>query len=299
MKKYHLLFYLILLNLTVTANNRTEALLSILKSNKPDYIFVVAHRGDWRHAPENSIAAIKSAISIGADMVEIDIQKTKDGDFVLMHDNSIDRTTNGKGYINNYTVKELKNFKLRYNSGELSKETIPTLKEALSACKGKILVNIDKGENYLSDIEPIIKEAGMENYIILKGRGSVNDVKKKLSLYKNIIYMPIVDLDTSGAIPYIDSFLKDFQPIAMEIGFKTDDFEQLSYIDKIAESNCRIWINTLWESLCGGHDDEKAVNDPDNSWGWILKNKATIIQTDRPQELITYLKQKGLRKIDW
>ena len=225
MKKYHLLFYLILLNLTVTANNRTEALLSILKSNKPDYIFVVAHRGDWRHAPENSIAAIKSAISIGADMVEIDIQKTKDGDFVLMHDNSIDRTTNGKGYINNYTVKELKNFKLRYNSGELSKETIPTLKEALSACKGKILVNIDKGENYLSDIEPIIKEAGMENYIILKGRGSVNDVKKKLSLYKNIIYMPIVDLDTSGAIPYIDSFLKDFQPIAMEIGFKTDDFE--------------------------------------------------------------------------
>ena len=119
MKKYHLLFYLILLNLTVTANNRTEALLSILKSNKPDYIFVVAHRGDWRHAPENSIAAIKSAISIGADMVEIDIQKTKDGDFVLMHDNSIDRTTNGKGYINNYTVKELKNFKLRYNSGEL------------------------------------------------------------------------------------------------------------------------------------------------------------------------------------
>ena len=105
MKKYHLLFYLILLNLTITANNRTEALLSILKSNKPDYIFVVAHRGDWRHAPENSIAAIKSAISIGADMVEIDIQKTKDGDFVLMHDNSIDRTTNGKGYVSNYTIK--------------------------------------------------------------------------------------------------------------------------------------------------------------------------------------------------
>ena len=89
-----------------------------------------------------------------------------------------------------------------------------------------------------------------------------------------------------------------FGPYAMEIGFKTDNFEQLSYIDKIAESNCRIWINTLWESLCGGHDDEKAVNDPDNSWGWVLKNKATIIQTDRPQELITYLKQKGLRKID-
>ena len=44
---------------------------------------------------------------------------------------------------------------------------------------------------------------------------------------------------------------------------------------------------------------KKAVNDPDNSWGWVLKNKATIIQTDRPQELITYLKQKGLRKIDW
>ena len=188
MKKYYLLFYLILLNFTVTANNRIETLLSILKSNEPDYIFVVAHRGYWRYAPENSIAAIKSAISIGADMVEIDIQKTKDGDFVLMHDNNIDRTTNGKGYISNYTVKELKNFRLRYNDGKLSNETIPTLKEALSACKGKILVNIDKGENYLSDIEPIIKETEMENHIVLKGRSSVNDTKEKLSRYKNIIY---------------------------------------------------------------------------------------------------------------
>ena len=139
MKKYHLLFYLILLNLTITANNRTEALLSILKSNKPDYIFVVAHRGDWRHAPENSIAAIKSAISIGADMVEIDIQKTKDGDFVLMHDNSIDRTTNGKGYVSNYTIKELKNFRLRYNDGKLSNETIPTLKRHYRPVKAKFL----------------------------------------------------------------------------------------------------------------------------------------------------------------
>ena len=77
-----------------------------LQDSRSDYVFVVAHRGDWRHAPENSVAAIKGAADMGVDMVEIDIQRTKDGGFVLMHDESIDRTTEGKGNVADYTVEE-------------------------------------------------------------------------------------------------------------------------------------------------------------------------------------------------
>lgn len=107
------------------------------------------------------------------DMVEIDIQRTKDGGFVLMHDGSIDRTTEGKGNVADYTVEELKRFRLRRADGSLSDETIPTLEEALTACKGAVLVNIDKGGDYLSEIAPIIRKTGTEDHVVLKGRGTV------------------------------------------------------------------------------------------------------------------------------
>lgn len=297
MKRTVLCGLCLFLTLSIQAVGRIDSLLAILKSNDSGYVFVVAHRGDWRHAPENSISAINNAAAMGVDMVEIDIQKTKDGDFVLMHDGNINRMTDGTGNISDYTVEELKKFRLRFNDGTLSDERIPTLKEALLACKGKLLVNIDKGGDYLADITPIIQETETENHVILKGRNSVEQVKKQLVGYKDIIYMPIVDLDSDGAISYIDSFLSDFHPVAMEVSFKTDDFLQLSYVNNIADAGCRIWINTLWESLCGGHEDEKAITQPDANWGWVLKQRATIIQTDRPVELISYLKQKGLREI--
>lgn len=287
----------VMLCLAVSAGERIDTLLSVLKSNVPGYVFVVAHRGGWRHAPENSVAAIEHAVAMGCDMVEIDIQKTKDGDFVLMHDGNIDRTTDGKGEVGSYTADELKRFRLRFCDGTLSEERIPTLREALLACKGKILVNIDKGGDYLADIEPLIRETGTENHVVLKGRNAVDDVLRQLSGYDEIVYMPIVDLDAEDALPCVDSFLAGMRPWAMEISFKTDDFPQLSYVNRIADAGCRIWINTLWASLCGGHEDEKAMNDPDGNWGWVLEKRATIIQTDRPVELIAYLSSRGLRDL--
>lgn len=279
------------------AAGRVKKLRAELADSRSDYVFVVAHRGDWRHAPENSIAAIEGAAAMGVDMVEIDIQRTKDGGFVLMHDGSIDRMTEGKGNVADYTVEQLKRFRLRRADGSLSDQTIPTLEEALRACKGKLLVNIDKGGDYLAEIAPIIRATGTENHVVLKGRQAVDRVKAQLEGYEDIIYMPIVDLDGEGAIPYIWSFLDGFRPWAMEVGFKTDDFAKLSYLPFIAASGCRVWINTLWASLCGGHEDEKAMKDPDAHWGWVLDRQATIIQTDRPRELIEYLEQRGRREL--
>ena len=86
---------------------------------------------------------------------------------------------------------------------------------------------------------------------------------------------------------------------AYELCFKDDANPNLKIIDEIAKSGSRIWMNTLWDSLCGGHDDENALlESKDKHWGWMLKHKATMIQTDRPQELIHYLEEKGLRDLE-
>ena len=84
-------------------NKSVEQLIKSLKNADSDRVIVVAHRGDWRNAPENSLQAIKNCIDMGVDIVEIDVRETKDGHLVLMHDKTINRTTNGKGKVNSWT----------------------------------------------------------------------------------------------------------------------------------------------------------------------------------------------------
>lgn len=298
MKRTELLIFLFLstLNLGV-AQDRIPVLSKLLKDTQSDYVFVIAHRGDWRNAPENSVSSIKKAVDIGVDMVEIDIQRTKDGIFILMHDDTIDRTTDGNGKVSEFTFEQLKQFRLKNHDGTLSDERIPALKDALLTCKDKIMVNIDKGGDHLDLILPLIEETDTKDHVILKGTGSVSAVKAVAGL-TDFIYMPVIHLTGSDDIIRLNSFLTDLHPFAVELIFHTDTIPVEEYARKITESNARVWINSLWASLCGGHDDEKALSDPENNWGWLLKQHATMIQTDRPEELIRYLESKGRRKVD-
>ena len=298
-KKLFFLLPILLTAFSISAQTRTDKLLKNLHDNESKYIFVIAHRGDWRNAPENSLQSIEKAIAMKVDMIELDIQPTKDGNFICMHDETLDRTSTGKGPIKDYTTEELKKFVLRSGNGIKTRQPIPTLKEALNVCKGRILVNIDKGGTYIKEIMPIIQECGMEKQVIIKGYYPVEKVKKEYGSNESMLYMPIVNLWDKEAVATIQTFIKNFTPIAYELCFKDDANPNLIIIDEIAESGSRVWMNTVWDSLCGGHDDENALlESKDKHWGWMLKHKATMIQTDRPQELIHYLEEKGLRDLE-
>ena len=283
-KKLFFLLPILLTAFSISAQTRTDKLLKNLHDNESKYIFVIAHRGDWRNAPENSLQSIEKAIAMKVDMIELDIQPTKDGNFICMHDETLDRTSTGKGPIKDYTTEELKKFVLRSGNGIKTRQPIPTLKEALNVCKGRILVNIDKGGTYIKEIMPIIQECGMEKQVIIKGYYPVEKVKKEYGSNESMLYMPIVNLWDKEAVATIQTFIKNFTPIAYELCFKDDANPNLKIIDEIAKSGSRVWMNTLWDSLCGGHDDENALlESKDKHWGWMLKHKATMIETDRPQ----------------
>ena len=130
-------------------NQSIEALIQNLEDSQNKEVIVVAHRGDWRHAPENSLQAIQNCIDMGVDMVEIDIQKTKDGHLVLMHDKTINRTTSGNGRVKHFTLDSLKSFNLKDGLGKRTAFEIPTLEEAMLLAMDKILVNLDKAYPYL------------------------------------------------------------------------------------------------------------------------------------------------------
>ena len=102
----------------------------------------LGHRGYSAKYPENTMEAFVKAYDIGFDGIETDVQMSKDGELVLIHDEKINRTSNGKGFVRDYTLKELKQFNFAYNEKGLY--SIPTLKELLTFIKGKeFLVNLE------------------------------------------------------------------------------------------------------------------------------------------------------------
>lgn len=253
-------------------------------------ILVISHRGDWRNAPENSLQAIRNCIAMGVDIVEIDIQKTKDGQLVLMHDNTLDRTTTGKGRVSDWTLDSLKTLFLRDGIGHSTYHKIPTLKEAMLEAKGHIMVNLDKCYDYFPEAFKILEATGTTDHVILKGYNkTVDEVKQYLKDYLSKIYfMPIINLDAPGAATTLDAFQKNMKPVAVELVFASDTSKVLSRLDVIRQRGSRVWINSLWGNLCANHDDERAVNDLAGTYGWILQKGANMIQTDRPAMLLKY-----------
>ena len=104
---------------------------------------IIAHRGASAHAPENTMAAFQLTLEMAADGIELDAMLAKDGEVVVIHDESVDRTTNGTGLIKELTLQELQ--KLDAGGGE----KIPTLNEVLTHFAGRFLINIELN-NYSS-----------------------------------------------------------------------------------------------------------------------------------------------------
>jgi len=143
-------------------------------------VMVAAHRGDWRNAPENSLWAFKNAAAMGVDIVELDLAKTKDGVIVIMHDQTIDRTTNGKGAPSDYTYEEIQKFGLRNGLGRVTNNHIPTLKDVMLALKGKsVMVNLDKSYPYYHEAFVVLKETGTLKQAIFKAEVTYAQLKEK------------------------------------------------------------------------------------------------------------------------
>ena len=100
-------------------------------------VIVVAHRGGANLGPENTLECISKGISAGADWIEIAVHLSADGKLVVCHDASVDRTTNGKGWISQMSYEEIRKLKVKDNNGDLCEGHIPTLDEVLDLIKGK------------------------------------------------------------------------------------------------------------------------------------------------------------------
>ena len=262
---------------------------------------VVAHRGCWSRAPENSVAAIENCIRLGVDMVEIDVRSTADGALVLMHDTTVDRTTTGGGKISDMTLDDVRRLKLRQGAGgrhaAVTEARVPTLAEALLAARDRILVNLDLKAEEEAEVIALVEKLSMNGQILMKLRATPQEDRLlNAPFHGKTPYMPVVGVCLPRKSPHCKPQLRvplaeyaRFNPVAYEVCFFNDrDFLRQALAQPRA-ANTRIWVNTL------GRDDERALENPESTWGGLIDMGVSIIQTDRPEELLAYLRSRPER----
>ena len=147
---------------------------------------VWAHRGASGYAPENTLVAFQKAIDLKADGIELDVQMTKDGQLVIIHDETVDRVSDARGWVKDYTYEELKKLNVNKKFPEYGKVRIPTLKEVYLLVKDtELIVNVELKngivfyENIEEKVLELTKEMGLQDRIVYSSFNHYSVMKLK------------------------------------------------------------------------------------------------------------------------
>ena len=306
--------------------SRTSQILSRLThaNDWRNHVMVVAHRTGWKENgtflfADNSLAAIRNSITLGAEMVELDVRKSADGVLILMHDSWLDRTTNCSGEVALRTLAELKQCRLVNEATRaVTDESIPTLEEALATTRDQILVNIDNklDPDALPDIAEQARAMGMAGQILMKqnvwNASRIAETKAILAKVGNDVpFMPILADDAVHDERFMITATRAFSASAAELVHWHKDGDPLTdrggplFTAKARSAaiagNWHLWVNTYGivnrpdGMLAGGRGDALAAERPDEAYGFWVDRGATIIQTDEPKALIAWLDANGYR----
>lgn len=253
-------------------------------SEKSDTVLVCAHRGlhittnNANYAAENSMTAIKGAIANKLDMFECDVRASADGVLILMHDATVNRTTNGTGTISAMPYASLKQLKLKkYGTNTLTTDTIPTLEQVLKESNGKIFITLD-----INDKAPAADVLAMVNKT-----GMIDNVMFFVSQQSDAAY-----LLSNGAMPLpscynTTTFNSYIQNNIKPLVFQSDNGGYTSEWLLMKNAGCKIYDNVYLLTTKQPIIDNWAELDPD------LVNGVNIVQSDYPIEMLNYLKTKN------
>lgn len=258
---------------------------------------IVAHRGAWRGAPENSLAAIERAIAVGANIVEVDVRKSADGVLFLMHDDTLERMADIDRDAETFTMAELQEITLREDDGGAHRaataERIPTLKQALEIIRGRIFVDLDlKDRGLFSEVAACAREMNAAPYVDLKTRVMTREEIDWVKA-QNIDGVPFMAMAkfTADAFEETMALLSEVRPFMCEMRF--DRIETIiENRARFREAGMALWINTLDQTGSGEWRDDKAMVDPDLIWGRLMDAGISVFQTDQPEALKTYIEAR-------
>lgn len=199
---------------------------------------ICAHRGAMDTHPENTISAFEEAIRLGAHMIEFDVRMTKDKKLVIIHDGTVDRTTDGTGPVPELTLNEIQMLDAgSWKSEEFGGEKVPTFKEALAVMPQNIWLNIHlKGDEELgkATAKVLLSEGRMHQGVIACGADAARGVKKVNS---NI---SICNMERQGSrVEYVDETIEGKYPF-IQLLKKRADTELVNDIKRLKKNNVKI-----------------------------------------------------------
>ena len=240
---------------------------------------VIAHRGFSSEAPENTLAAVRAAIAAGADMVEVDVTLTADGEVVVIHDDTLDRTTNGSGPVAEHTLEEL----LRLDAGawfarRFRGERIPTLAQLLEEVRGRTLINVEIKSEAVGE-----KAAGgiAERVVrLIREREMADQVVVSSFEPRALLHIAELDPELATASLYNEELHRDLDPLAIvgEVGARALNLSQDQATPAIVE-RCRQNGISVGVYTANRTDEMRR----------LIRMDVDAIFTDRPDRLIRVL----------
>lgn len=255
--------------------------LSITRGGERTYawpgVVAVGHRGNVKDAPENTVAAFNRAIALGADLIEMDVRQTRDGHLVIMHDQSVARTTDGRGNVADLTLEEIKAldagswFDTRFKG-----ERVPTFAEALDAIQGRALPDIDFKAGDPEKLVAAVREAGLIGKVTLYC-GNWDVMKRVLAIDGGFLARPTAPMGRPG----LKTTLDELDPPIINIDWR---FFSEELVREVHLAGKKAFVNTM------GNEDNEA------SLVRAIDAGADYIQTDRMDLLAPLLESRG---IEW
>ncbi|BCH27895.1 glycerophosphodiester phosphodiesterase family protein [Mesorhizobium sp. L-8-3] len=260
---------------------------------------IVVHRGMWQSAPENSLLAIERAIEARHNVVEIDVRRTADGQFVLLHDDTLERMAGLDKRPEEMTVGELSSLRLRNRDGgagnALTQEKLPTLREVFDITRDRIFLHIDvKHRDVIPDVIDFATEMGVDQQVDfwteLKSEDDYGWIVANISPPR-VPFIAKTRLNVPNGGTQRELVLR-MAPLICEVYF--DELEQVAALSaECRQVGTALWYNTLDPVACGHWTDTEALRNPEAIWGSLIDAGISMIQTDYPNELRSFLDCRG------
>ncbi|BCB04673.1 glycerophosphodiester phosphodiesterase [Bacillus sp. KH172YL63] len=226
--------------------------------------FIFAHRGSAGTHPENTMEAFIEAERVKADGIELDVQLTKDGEIVVIHDETVDRTTNGKGFVKDYTLKELQKLQANYTfkSKLFKKNRVPSLREVFHWMKNNQLYCNIELKNSMIDypgleekVIELIREFGFQERIIISSFNHYSIVAcyrlepsiEIAPLYSSGLFMPWIYARSlrAGAIhPNVKAVRDDMITESMNNGIAVRPYtvNKVQQMERLLDLGCSAFV---------------------------------------------------------
>lgn len=290
--------------LSASGHDAATVMARIMDPNGP--VIVVAHRGcheaapvhGLSDAPENSLLALEHCVEIGVDVMETDVRMTRDGYLVMLHDPTVDRTTDGTGNLSDLTLAQVKALRLRANEGgpdaPLTDQTIPTLDEMLARAGNRIVLNLDIKDAVHAETIAAVERAGAAHRVLVKATAGAGSAPlAAIAPYDRVAFLPMLSSADATARDLPAVIATQSGGSRRPVGFEVPHMPVAALTGMVLaarKAGGRLWANTLWDGYVAGvGGDADALKDPDAVWGRLVRAGVTILQTDRPEALRRYL----------